>query len=124
MLNETLNQPYLLLTFLIVGLIGGLIFDIGNFIKFLCSNKKIPSVCIDIVQTSLCLTLILFTNLYFNYGLIRLFPIVCFLTSFSVERFTLGKLIAKIYNACYNGLTKLKEKIWRKVKNAKTNKNH
>ena len=47
MLNETLNQPYLLLTFLIVGLIGGLIFLIlpkKIFIKitemFGCGQEK------------------------------------------------------------------------------------
>lgn len=116
MLNETLNQPHLLLIFLVVGLVGGIVFDIGNFIKFLFSNKKVPSVILDIIQTALCMALIYVVNIKFNYGELRLFPFVCFLMAFSLERFTIGKLIAKIYLSCYNFFTKLVKKLWSKKK--------
>lgn len=122
MLYQTLQQPRLLLYFLIIGFVGGLIFDIGNFIKFLFSNKKIPCIILDFIQTSICLLLIFFFNLKLNYGIIRLFPFVCFMFSFIIERYTLGKLIAKIYLSCYNLFIKINKKIWRN-KNAKTNKN-
>lgn len=121
MLYETLNHPSLFLIFMLVGLCGGLIFDLGNFIKFLFYNKKIPCIILDVLQTSLALALLFLTNLHTNYGQIRLFPAIIFLLAFSLERQTLGKLIAKLYNSCYNLLKQLNKRIWRK-KNDKTNK--
>lgn len=124
MLYETLNHPKLLLLFLLAGFIGGLIFDVANFIKFLFANKKVPKIILDFIATSLCLLLIFLVNIKYFYGIIRFFPFVCFLLAFTLERYTLGKIIALIYNACYNFLIKLNDKIWRKIKNGKTNKNN
>ena len=123
MLYETLSHPYLLIVFLLSGILGGLVFDVGNFIKFLCLNKKLPSVIIDFVQTSICLVLLFFTNLKFNYGLLRVFPFFIFFTFFSIERFTLGKIIAKFYNLCYNSFTKFFQKISKRLKRDKKHKN-
>lgn len=122
MLNETLSQPYLFGIFILVGVVGGIVFDIANFVKFLFANKKISTVILDFFATSLCLTLIFFVNLKLNCGLLRAFPFFCFMLSFCVERFTIGKLIAKIYLSCYNFLIKLNKRIWRR-KSAKANKN-
>ena len=122
MLYETLAHPYLLLVFLLAGLAGGLVFDVGNFIKFLCSNKKLPSVIIDFVQTCICLSILFFVNLNYNYGLFRAFPIIIFLAFFSLERFTLGKIIAKFYHVCYNSLTKFLQKITNRLKRDKKHK--
>lgn len=123
MLNETLNHPRLLLIFLCLGLVGGVVFDVANFIKFLFANKKASNFVLDFFATSACVLLLLWTNLKVNFGLLRLFPAVIFLSAFALERFTLGKLIAKIYLTCYNFLVKLNNKIWSKRKNAKTDKN-
>lgn len=124
MLYETLNQSNLMLIFVLSGLIAGVIFDVANFVKFLFANKKVACVILDFIATSLCLVLVFGVNVYFNYGSIRLFPFSIFFGAFCLERFTLGKIIAKIYSVCYNLLTKLNKKIWRKIENAKTNKNH
>ncbi len=124
MLYETLNQSNLLLIFVLCGLVAGGIFDVANFVKFLFANKKIANIVLDFVATSLCVILVFVVNVCFNYGSVRLFPFAVFFAFFCLERFTLGKIIAKIYCVCYNHLTKLKKKIWRKIENAKTNKNH
>ena len=108
MLYETLQQPKLLLIFFIIGIICAFVFDIGNFLKFLFSNKKISHIIIDFIQTSLVLVIMFLTNLKFNYGLIRLFPVIIFILSFSVYRFTIGKFVAKIYSICYNIFEKVK----------------
>lgn len=123
MLYQTLNHPKLLVVFLILGLVGGLVFDVGNFIKFLFANKKVPSIILDVIQTFICLALIFVTNVKLNYGIIRLFPFVIFMTAFSIERYTISKLIAKIYLSCYNLIIKLNKRNWRRKKNAKANKN-
>lgn len=122
MLYETLNQPKLLVIFLLVGFFCGIIFDLGNFVKFLFGNKKLPSFLLDFIQTSISLIIIFYVNLNYNYGQIRLFPFLVFLTTFSIERFTLAKIVAKFYLSCYNYIIKLNNKIWSKRKNDKTNK--
>lgn len=123
MLYETLAQNSLLLIFLACGFCGGLIFDIGNFIKFLFANKKPACVVLDIICTVFCCILLFFVNLSQNFGVLRLFPVVIFLLAFSVERFTLGKIIAKIYLVCYTFLTKLAGKLTKRIKHGKANKN-
>ena len=122
MLYETLHHPKLLIIFILTGLSLGLLFDIGNFIKFLFSNKKIPSIIIDFIQTSISLLYLFMVNLKYNYGSIRLFPILIFFLSFSIERLTIGKIVAKFYLSCYNLLTKFNKRLWSKIKNGKTNK--
>lgn len=122
MLYETLSHPKLFIFFLFCGLLGGIVFDIINFIKFLFCNKKITNFIFDIVETLFCLLLIFYTNLKFNYGLLRLFPILIFLISFSIERYTLGKIIAKIYLSCYNKLIFINNYVRGKFKHDKTNK--
>ena len=124
MLYQTLSHPKLLAIFIIVGIFCGLIFDVGNFIKFLFSYKKFPGIIIDFIQTSICLFFIFIVNLYFNYGEVRFFIICITLISFTLERLILGKLIAKLYNSCYNKLINLKNKIWGKIKDGKANKNN
>ena len=117
MLYETLNQPLLLLIFLTAGVVGGFIFDAGNYIKFLFSNKKAPYVVIDFIETSMCLGLLFFVNLKYNYGQVRLFPALIFFIFFSLERITIGKMLAKIYISCYNLLRKaIKKNTQRKNK--------
>ena len=124
MLYQTLDQPRLLMIFLLVGIGCGIIFDIGNFIKFLFANKKIPTIIIDFIQTSISIVLVFYINLKVNYGEVRLFPIIITMTSFSIERITLGKFIAKLYISCYNKLQKLNNKLWGKIKHGKTNKSN
>ena len=121
MLYETLAQPLLFLYFLILGFAGGIIFDICNFIKFLCANKKFACVLFDLIGSSACLFLIFFFNLKLCYGVLRVFPYLIFIISFCVERFTLGKFVAKFYTSCYNYLEKLKQRITRHKD--ETNKN-
>ena len=121
MLYETLSQPKLLIIFVVIGFCCGIIFDFGNFIKFLCSNKKISNILIDILQTSIILFILFIFNLNYNFGLIRFFPILIFILVFYLERYTFGKLFAKLYLSCYNLIIKLNNKFWRK-KHDKANK--
>lgn len=114
MLYETLSQPKLLIIFVVIGFCCGIIFDFGNFIKFLCSNKKISNILIDILQTSIILFILFIFNLNYNFGLIRFFPILIFILVFYLERYTFGKLFAKLYLSCYNLIIKLNNKFWRK----------
>jgi len=122
-LYETISHPYLLLIFCIAGLIAGFVFDVGNFIKFLFANKKVTNFIFDILETIFAFVIFYIFNLKFNYGCVRFFPILIFFVVFSVERFTFGKIIAKIYLTCYNWLNKVNKKIWSKFKSGKTNKN-
>ena len=120
MLYETLNQPHILFILILAGFLSGIIFDVVNFIKFLCGNKKVVAIILDFLGTSLSLAILFFVNLNVNYGLIRLYPAIIFLLSFSIERFTLGKIVAKFYLSCYNTFIKFIDKL--KKKKNETNK--
>lgn len=121
MLYETLNHSNLLLIFTLVGIIGGLVFDVGNFIKFLCANKKFAIIFMDIIQTLFVLLILFISNLNYNYGKIRLFTYIIFIISFTLYRISVGKLVAKGYKVCYNFINKLFKRV--KSTNDKTNKN-
>lgn len=123
MLYETLNQPQLLFYYIILGFCSGLFFDAGNFIKFLCSNKKFANIIFDIISTSLVMMAFIAFNGYINYGIIRLALVLSFATSFTIERFTLGKLLAKFYTSCYNAFERIIKRI-KKTKKDETNKNN
>ena len=122
MLYETLSHPKLLVIFLLTGFVCGLVFDIGNFIKFLFCNKKTTSVILDFCQTALSILIAFLINLKLNYGEIIFFPVLIVLVSFIIERLTLGKIIAKFIFSCYNVIIKLNKKLWGKINNGKTNK--
>lgn len=123
MLFQTLNHLSLFFIFLLTGFVSGFIFDIGNFIKFLFANKKIPSIILDFIQTSLSIILLFFVNLKYNFGLFRVFPIIIFCFSFFIERISLGKILAKGRILCYNFIEKLNNKLWSKIKKWKNKQN-
>lgn len=123
MLYETLSHAHLLVMFLLSGFCGGLIFDLGNFVKFLFANKKPACIILDSICTIFCCFLLFFVNLWQNYGILRLFPAIIFLISFTIERFTLAKVIAKIYLVCYTFFEKFTKRITKQAKHDKTNKN-
>ena len=122
MLYETLNHPSLLLLFIGTGIAGGSVFDVGNYVKFLLSYKNISNIIIDFLETSLCLFMLFFVNLKYNYGQLRLFPLLIFLIVFSLERITIGKMLAKFYTTCYNLIRKAIKRLHR-GKNNENNKN-
>lgn len=124
MLYQTLQQPKLLVVFLITGFVCGSLFDVGNFIKFLCLNKKIAIIILDLIQTAIVLFIIFIVNLQFNYGEIRIFPLLIFLFAFVIEKITLSKMFVKFYKACYNRFIKLNERIRGYCRNDKTNKSN
>ena len=101
MLYETLNHPNLFIIFFIIGLLNGFIYDIGNFIKFLCNNKKVACFLIDFIQTTIALVITFYSNLVFHYGQIRIIIFVIICIAFYIERLTIGKIVAKFYFKCY-----------------------
>ena len=89
------------------GFLSGLLFDICYLVTFLCNNNKIVKNIFECV-TTLCSFVVLFLiNLYTNYGQFRVYIFIVFFLSLLLQRVTLGKIIAKTKNACYNAFTKL-----------------
>lgn len=124
MLYETLSQPKLLLVFIIFGFLSGFVFDISNFIKVLSKNNKIVNIILDFVSTVINLGLLFLVNLTYNYGEFRAFAIAVYEFGFTIQRFTLGKLLAKLFLWCYNafvkGISKLKNIFKRKNEKQKS----
>lgn len=111
MLYETLSQPLICIIFAICGFLCGFVFDIFNFIKFLCGNKKIITHIFDFVMCMIVFLIFYFINLNIMYGEIRLFSVFIFVVPFIIQRITLGKLLEKLYYICYNAFTKLTTKV-------------
>ena len=62
MLYETLNQPLICLILLLVGFLSGFIYDISNFILFLCKNNFVIKIILDFISTILCFAFIFNAN--------------------------------------------------------------
>ena len=120
-LFETLNQPTILLYLIVGGFLCGLLFDLTNFICFLCNNNKIVKNIFQFFATTLSAIILLLINTKQNFGQLRLYVFVFFILFLILERITLGKLIAKSMNVCYTFFRKvinklLKVKLWKKNK--------
>ena len=101
-LFETLNEPKIFLYLIIFGFFSGFFFDICYLITFLCNKNKIVKGILQTFATICCFFILFLINLKLNYGVFRIYIFIVFFLSVFVERITLGKLIAKTQNWCYN----------------------
>lgn len=106
MLYQTLNQPLICLFLLLLGFASGLIFDVSNYIVFLCKNNNITKIIFDFFATVAVSTIFFLAVYFLDYGQIRLFHFVVFFGFLILQRITLGKLIAKFIQVCYNCFVK------------------
>lgn len=100
-LYETLSQPLFLLVLIAFGFLSGLIFDLINLIVFLTNNNKVVRVILDIIGGVGVFFVMLLVSNTFSYGEVRLFIPICFLSAFTLERISIGKIVAKTYLWCY-----------------------
>lgn len=113
LLYETLSQPIIFLIFFLVGLASGLIFDLRNYLSFLCAKNKVVNIFLDVIFTVIVCGIFLFSNLIFNYGSLRVYAILSFSLGFVVQRFTIGLFVVKMCSWCYNNLKVLMMRIVR-----------
>ncbi len=106
MLYETLGQPFIILSIVLVGIFAGLIFELSKLITFLCNKNKIVGQIGYFLSTTISFLLLFIVNLQVNYGRFRIYILIVFSISLFLERATLGKLWTKLLDKWYN---KLKE---------------
>lgn len=111
MLFETLSQPKIFAILALTGFLAGFVFDISNYIVWLCKKNKIVQIITDFLATVACCIIFFVVVLQIDYGNVRLYQIISYLTTFLTQRFTLGKLIAKFFDWCYNHFTRLMQKL-------------
>lgn len=111
MLGETLSQPLIFLMLILFGFSSGIIFDICNFIWKMSKNNKILKHFLDFFGTIIVFLIFFICIFNFNFGELRFYEFLVFFTFFSLERFTIGKLVEKFIELCYNGFVKLVNKI-------------
>ena len=111
LLYETLSQPLVFLVVFAIGFGSGFVFDLRNYIHFLCNKNKVVSVVLDVVATVVCCLVFLFAILNFNFGEMRLYLILAFILGLLLQRFSLGYIIAKFFVWWYNVLKKVVSKI-------------
>lgn len=118
MLYETLNQPIICLFLILIGFVSGFVYDVSNYIVFLCKNNKIVKIIFDFLSTIIVSIIFYVSIVQFDYGDFRLYHFVLFFAFLLLERISLGKLIAKLIQICYNFITKtfalLRRILWKK----------
>jgi hypothetical protein len=114
LLYETLSQPLIFLIVLCAGLGSGLVFDIRNYISFLCAKNKIIDVVLDILSILIVCFVLFLINLKINFGQFRFYIPVAFFIGLIIERYTLGLFVAKICSWCYNKFRNLISKLYGK----------
>ena len=123
-LFETLNQPYIFVWLIFGGLLGGLFFDFCLLVSFLCNDNKIIKNILLFIATIFSFFILFLINTKLNYGQIRIYPFLVFFTSLFIERFSIGKLFAKINIWCYTNFKKFTNIITKvKLKNKTNGKN-
>ena len=110
-LFETLNQPNILLFLVIFGFLSGFLFDFAYIISFLCNNNKIVENIVQFFAIFFSFLILFFVNLKTNYGQFRVYIFVVFFLFLSIQRITVGKLIAKSKIWCYNTFKKITKTI-------------
>lgn len=119
MLNATSNQLLIFLFLALGGLVSGILFDLSNLISFLCNKNKIVKYVTDFFATVISFLIYVTINIHFNYGQHRLWTILSFFGLEIIERFTLGKILAKCFPWCYDNYIKLITKLSKLFKRRK-----
>ena len=107
MLYQSLSQPLVFLCIFCTGIASGLLFDCKKLLVALCNKNKVFDQVLGFICVSISALGLFLTNLGINYGRFRLYILLAFALSFTLERFSIGKLWTKIIDVCYN---KVKER--------------
>ena len=126
MLYETLSQPKIFFLLLLFGFLSGFVFDLTTLLNYFFNQNKITRQIFLFLSSFI--TLIIFTecNLWLNFGDVRFFAFFGFFLGIILQRLSIGKLLAKFMDKCYNlivNLTKRINKIFYGRKEKKNNQN-
>ena len=119
MLGETLSQPLIVVFLILFGFLSGVVFDASNFIWSLCSKKKWLKHILDFFSTCIVFLIFFLTIYFFNFGEFRGYELLVFFIFFGLERFTLGKLLEKLFTWCYIKFTRFSNLVARKLQRKK-----
>lgn len=109
MIHSALYEYKVFIIFVLLGLLAGAAYGITQFIIFVVKNKLFTHIAEFCFACVLGGGLFLGINFY-NFGVFRLYLLVCYLLGFYIERKTIGKLFAKLYALVYNYVVKLLKK--------------
>jgi len=124
MLYETLSQPKIFLLLLIFGFLSAFLFDVSKLLNYFFNQNKITKQILLFISTFLCFVIFTECNLWLNFGDVRLFAFMGFFLGMILQRISVGKLLAKIMDKCYNFLIKLTKRITRLFYGRKEKKNN
>lgn len=111
MLFETLSHPQIFWYLALIGFLSGLFFDFSAYIVFLCKKNKVVKIVFDFFSTVAVFFIFYIAVSKIDYGSIRFYHLLAFLSFFTIQRITLGKIIAKLFDWCYNIFIRALQKI-------------
>lgn len=106
MLYETLKQSVIFLSMLYFGLLGGVLYEMKTSVGQPFLKNKYITILFDIVFFIVLSLLFFFATQFTNYGEIRLYMIVSFILGFTLERISIGRVLAKSVSFLYNKTVK------------------
>ena len=109
-------------TLLYWGVIVGLLYEISVFVCKITKNNLILRNCLDIIITLLGGFLFIISINYVNYGYFRFYLLTTFIAGFTLERISIGFLVAKFCDFVYNKTIKLTRQIRRKCHDSRKTK--
>ena len=123
MLYETLSQPKVFIFLFLIGFLCGFIFDFFTLFNFFCNKNKITRQLFIFLGTILSFIIFTESNLCINYGDMRFFPFFAFFGAMILQRISLGKILAKFMDKCYNFLCNLGKRFKGKLNGRKKKEN-
>lgn len=97
-----------------LGILSGLIWGLGIFIRKLFKNGKIITIICDMVFSIIISIILLYLLFIIENGYFRIYDIIAFSLGLIIERISIGNLFASLYYSVYNKI----------VENRGANKNY
>lgn len=124
MLYETSSQSTTFLFLFFIGVLAGFIFDFAILINCFFKKNNITKHILYFLSTILIFFIFSKSNLLLNFGQIRFFCILAFMSGLLIERLTLGKMFAKLVDKCYTFIVNILKRVGVFVSGRKKKKNN
>ena len=92
---------------IIYGIISGIIWELGLFLRTLFNHSFIISAILDFIVVCIMGYLFLHCVFTYNNGALRLYEIMAFLLGFSILLLSIGKIVANLSKTIYNYIQRI-----------------
>jgi len=92
---------------IVAGIVLGVVYECGLVLRSLMGLNRVVTIIVDLIVFLFAGVCFFFTVYYVNDGIIALYELVGFAIGFTLERLSIGKMLANTLFFVYNILTRL-----------------